>query len=176
MSRKQKDKKVSGVVIVPEMKSTTRELVYSFSSSLLINHAALFIEIFIIIDRFHRVAIRSFGITIALIQHYFSMFSLNGHFLFFCKSLRNFHSGCGERDRVQRLHVLHKIRSHSYVTGTICTVPHAVFIMLKIPTPFFDVILVVVFLPLLFDHPPNMSTSTAQELAHFCQSHKQRES
>jgi len=48
--------------------------------------------------------------------------------------------------------------------------------VLKIPTPFFDVILVVVFLPLLFYHPPNMSTRTAQELAHLCQSHKQRES
>ena len=99
MSRKQKDKKVSGVVIVPEMKSTTRELVYSFSSSLLINIRAIapfdthfravpryIEEIFIIIDRFHRVAIRFFGITIVLIQHYFSLFRSNGHFLFCCKS------------------------------------------------------------------------------------------
>ena len=114
--------------------------------------AARFIEeIFIIIDRFHRVAIRFFGITIALIQHYFSLFRSNGHLLLFCECLRNGFSGSNERDRVQSLHVLHKPRFHSCVTGTICTVPQAVFTMIKIPTLFFDVILVVVFRPLLFD-------------------------
>ena len=64
--------------------------------------AALFIEeIFIITDLFHRVAIRFFGITIALIQRFFSLFRSNGHLLLFCECLRNGFSGSNERDRAK---------------------------------------------------------------------------